>query len=87
MPQHVRESLLSERIHLAEGLMSGTENSQGHLALTGAFSSLLGCLLGTPRHMPPPTKKGLARQGPGAGMAYYSLGSWSPAFLSDPPCT
>lgn len=63
--QHVSESL-SERIHLAEGLMSGRENSQGSAGFDRS--------LPFPARLPPtphaPTYPRRASQaGPGAGMA------------------
>ena len=81
--QYVSESL-SERIHLAEGLMSGTENSQGSAGFDRSLPFPARLPPGTPRHMPPPTPEGPARQGLELAWPLQS-GILSPAFPPDPP--
>ena len=81
--QHVSESL-SERIHLAEGLMSVRENSQGSAGFNRSLPFPARLPPRTPHHMPPPTPEGQARQGLGLAWPLQSR-ILSPDFPPDPP--
>lgn len=82
--QHVRKSL-SERIHLAEGLMSGTENSQGSPGFDRSLLFPARLPPGNPTPHAPTYPQRASQAGPGAGMALLQSGILSPAFPPDPP--